>query len=62
MGITAMVADVTADGKADCTFLANGGTASPVHVGPSTGASFGIPQLWWTGNGYGYNGIKPELR
>ncbi len=62
MGITPMVADVTADGKADFTFLANGGTASPIYVGPSTGASFGNPQLWWSGNGYGYNGIKPVLR
>lgn len=61
-GITPMVADVTGDGKADFAFLADGGTGSPVYVGTSTGSSFDTPQLWWSGTGYGYSGIKTSLR
>ena len=58
-GITPLVADVTGDKKADVVFLTNeGANGIKAYAVASTGTGLGTPALWWTGTGYGYNGIK----
>ena len=59
-GLTPVVADFTGDGYDDYAFMTNEGVNGvKLWVAPSNKAGgFNAHQLWWTGTGYGYGGIK----
>jgi hypothetical protein len=63
-GITPLTGDVNGDKKADYIVLTNEGTnGTKAFVSLSNGETgFGSPQLWWTGTGVGYTGIKAYLK
>ncbi|GIH06658.1 hypothetical protein Rhe02_47250 [Rhizocola hellebori] len=58
---TPLAGDVSGDGKADYIYLLATTTGSEVWVARSTGTAFSPAERWWTGNGWGYAGIKPSL-
>lgn len=61
-GVTPLVGDVNGDHKADLVFLTDeGANGTKAFVSLSNGPSFGVPQLWWTGTGFMYSGIKASL-
>lgn len=60
-GIKPLVADVNGDKKSDYVFVANSGPGVRIYVALSNGSGFGVPQLWWNGDGYGYQGAKVLL-
>jgi hypothetical protein len=61
-GITPLVGDVTADGKADYIFMANdNGNGIKAYVAASSGSGFGTPSVWWNGSGWSYANSKFSL-
>lgn len=61
-GITPLVGDVTGDNRADYVFVTNEySNGVKAFVAKSNGSGFDAPKLWWSGPGYGYNGIKLSL-